>query len=116
MIPGATKRFVFGLNVGPTPVDLVWEGGRLRFVWMRQARPNFGPVVEDRAAVAGAIGLDQRDLADDLPIQEVSCGVQYLMVPLRDRAAVDRASANAVSLLNLPMLSRAHPAVFLFAY
>ena len=116
VIPGATKRFVFGLNVGPTPVDLVWEGGRLRFVWMRQARPNFGPVVEDRAAVAGAIGLDQRDLADDLPIQEVSCGVQYLMVPLRDRAAVDRASANAVSLLNLPMLSRAHPAVFLFAY
>src|SRR5687768_7177797 len=28
--PG-TRRFVFGLNVGPTPVDLEWDGDRLHF-------------------------------------------------------------------------------------
>ena len=28
--PG-TARFVFGLGVGPVPVDLEWEGSRLRF-------------------------------------------------------------------------------------
>jgi trans-2,3-dihydro-3-hydroxyanthranilate isomerase len=107
-------RFVFGLNVGPTAVDLEWEGERLRFVWMTQGRPVFGAPVADRAAVAAAIGLDPADLAE-LPIQEVSCGVPYLYVPLRDREAVDRATPNGVSSLHLPALSKSHPAVFLFA-
>jgi trans-2,3-dihydro-3-hydroxyanthranilate isomerase len=113
--PGRT-RFVFGLNVGPTPVDLEWDGGRVRFVWMTQGRPAFGPPVTDRDAVARAIGLDADDLVDDLPIQEVSCGVSYLFVALRDRAAVDRATGDAVARLELPGLSRSHPAILLFAH
>ena len=108
------KRFVFGLNVGPTPVDLEWEGDRLRFVWMTQKTPSFSAPVADRAAVAAAIGLHSTDLAD-LPIQEVSCGVSYLYVPLRDSDAVDRATPNGVATLHVPGLSRSHPAVFLFA-
>ena len=107
-------RFVFGLNVGPTPVDLEWEGGRLRFVWMTQGRPVFGAPVTDRSRVAIALGLEAADLTD-LPIQEVSCGVPYLYVPLRDRDAVDRATPDGVSSLHLPALSRSHPAVFVFA-
>jgi trans-2,3-dihydro-3-hydroxyanthranilate isomerase len=112
--PGRT-RFVFGLNVGPTPVDLEWDGGRVRFVWMTQGRPTFGAPVTDRGAVARAIGLHVDDLVDNLPIQEVSCGVSYLFVALRDRAAVDRATGDAVAMLDLPDLSRSHPAVLLFA-
>lgn len=114
VIARGRKRFVFGLNVGPTPVDLEWEGDRLRFVWMTQKTPSFGVPVAHRAAVAAAIGLASTDLAD-LPIQEVSCGVSYLYVPLRDRDAVDRAAPNGVATLNVPGLSRAHPAVFLFS-
>ena len=107
-------QFVFGLNVGPTPVDLEWEGERLRFVWMTQGRPVFGAPVADRARVATALGLEPADLAE-LPIQEVSCGVPYLLVPLRDGAAVDRATPNGVSLLHLPSLARPNPAVVVFA-
>ena len=113
--PGRT-RFVFGLNVGPTPVDLEWNGGRVRFVWMTLGRPAFGAPVTERAAVARAIGLRVDDLAYDLPIQEVSCGVSYLFVALRDRAAVDRATGEAVAMLDLPGLSRSHPAILLFAH
>jgi trans-2,3-dihydro-3-hydroxyanthranilate isomerase len=115
MIASGRRRFVFGLNVGPTPVDLEWEEGRLRFVWMTQGTPTFGAPVADRAAVAGAIGLGKADLAGDLPIQEVSCGVPYLFVPLRDRGAVDRARADSLTMLDLPDLPRSHPAVLLFA-
>ena len=113
-IPRGRERFVFGLNVGPTPVELEWDGDRLRFVWMTQGRPVFGAPVADRTAVTSALGLDPADLAD-LPIQEVSCGVPYLYVPLRDREAVDRATTGGVSELRLPGLSRSHPAVFLFS-
>jgi PhzF family phenazine biosynthesis protein len=42
--------------------------------------------------------------------------VPYLFVPLRDRAAVDRATGEAVAMLELPNLSRSHPAVLLFAH
>ena len=115
VIPRGQSRFVFGLNVGPTPVDLEWDGDRLRFVWMTQGTPVFGPHVTDRAAVAAAIGLGADDLARDLPIQEISCGVPYLIVPLRDSEAVDRATPRSDAILELPGVSRAHPAILLFA-
>ena len=95
VIPRGQKQFVFGLNVGPTRVDLEWEGDDLRFVWMTQARPAFGPPVSDRAAVAEAVGLLESDLAPGLPIQEVSCGVPYVLMALRDRERVDRAVPGA---------------------
>jgi trans-2,3-dihydro-3-hydroxyanthranilate isomerase len=116
VIASGRQRFVFGLNVGPTPVDLEWDGGRVRFVWMTQGTPTFGAPVTNRAAVARAIGLGENDLVAGLPVQEVSCGVPYLLVPLRDRAAVDRATGDSVAMLDLPDLSRSHPAVLLFAY
>src|SRR5262245_4447518 len=52
VIPACTPRWVFGLNVGPTPVDIEWDGDRMRFAWMTQGIPSFGPVVRDRDAVA----------------------------------------------------------------
>ena len=91
VIPRGQTQFVFGLNVGPTRVDLEWGGNDLQFVWMTQARPSFGPPVADRAAVAEAVGLLETDLVPGLPIQEVSCGVPYVLMPLRDRERVDRA-------------------------
>lgn len=115
VIERGRSRFVFGLNVGPTPVDLEWEGDRVRFVWMTQGRPTFGAVIDNRAQVAAAIGLRASDLAEQLPVQEVSCGVPYLMVPLRDRAAVDRTVPDAAALSRLAAVSSVHPAIFLFA-
>ena len=112
--PG-TARFVFGLNIGPTPVDLEWSGSALRFAWMHQNTPTFGPDVGDRAAVAGALGLVTDDLAPGLPVQEVSCGVPFLFAPLRNPDAVDRAVSDAAAFRRLDALASAHPAIFLFA-
>ena len=114
IVPG-TRRFVFGLNIGPTPVDLEWSGSALRFAWMHQNPPTFGPEIGDRAAVAGALGLTVDDLAPGLPVQEVSCGVPFLFAPLRDPDAVDRAVSDAAAFRRLDVLASAHPAVFLFA-
>jgi trans-2,3-dihydro-3-hydroxyanthranilate isomerase len=91
VIKKGAKRFVFGLNIGPTPVDLEWADGRLSFAWMTQRPPTFGPIVSQRAAVAEALSIKAVDLAEKLPVQEVSCGLPYLVVALRDHQAVDRA-------------------------
>jgi trans-2,3-dihydro-3-hydroxyanthranilate isomerase len=108
-------RFVFGLSVGPTPVDLEWSGTELRFAWMTQLMPTFGQPVAAREAVAAALGLGLSDLAADLPIQEISCGVPFLFVPLHSRDAVDRAIADASALRRLRTETRIDLPIFLFA-
>ena len=80
-----------GLGVGPTRVGLEWDGPTLRFAWMQQRRPEFGPTIDGRAA-ATALGLATTDLVGDgLPVEVVSCGVPFVMVALASREAVDRA-------------------------
>ena len=85
------RDWVFGLNIGPTPVTMEWSGSRLHFAWMTQRRPEFGPTVGDTARIAAAVGLRKDDLRVDLPVQQVSCGVPFVLVPVATRAAVDRA-------------------------
>jgi trans-2,3-dihydro-3-hydroxyanthranilate isomerase len=107
-------RFVFGLGVGPIPVDLEWDGPHLRFVWMTQLKPSFGPPVDAREDVAAAIGLGGDDLAPDLPIQEMSTGLPFLFVPLRGREAVDRASGDVSAFRRLKSSTGIDLPIFLF--
>jgi len=115
VITPGSARFVFGLNIGPIPVDLEWKGDDLSFAWMTQSVPTFGQVVEDRAAVADTLGLDARDLMPDLPIQQVSCGVPFLFVPLRDRTVVDRAISNASAFRRLTTTIGLDVPIFMFS-
>jgi trans-2,3-dihydro-3-hydroxyanthranilate isomerase len=95
VIAAGQRRWVFGLNIGPTPVDIDWVADRPTFVWMTQQRPVFGPVVTDVEAAARAVGADAGAIRDTgLPVQEVSCGVPFVFVPLVTRAAVDAAIPN----------------------
>jgi trans-2,3-dihydro-3-hydroxyanthranilate isomerase len=94
--PGA-KEFTFGLGIGPTLVELEWatEGtdtsGRLKFAWMTQQKPVFGPTLNAPAALAGALGIDPSAFRPGVLPQEVNCGSPFFMVPLVSRAAVDQA-------------------------
>jgi len=94
--PGA-KEFTFGLGIGPTLVELEWatEGtdtsSRLKFAWMTQQKPVFGPTLNAPAALAGALGIDPSAFRPGVLPQEVNCGSPFFMVPLVSRAAVDQA-------------------------
>ena len=89
LIEPGTERVVLGLGIGPTPIELEWDGDRLRFAWMHQRLPEFAETVDDKAAVAGALDVAPDDVVAELPVQEVSCGAPFLMVPLTSRQAVD---------------------------
>jgi trans-2,3-dihydro-3-hydroxyanthranilate isomerase len=86
--PG-TLRVVFGLGVGPTPLDLEWSGSSLTFAWMTQLNPTFGKQVADTAALAAALGLAASDVVH--AGQEVNCGSNFFIVPLASRKAIDAA-------------------------
>src|SRR4051794_3944335 len=84
------ERVVFGLGVGPTPVDLTWGEPALSFAWMTQPLPTFGPPLDAADLAAAALRLPTAAVGSTgLPVQVVSCGVPYLLVPLESRAAVD---------------------------
>ena len=91
-IAGGRTDWVFGLNIGPTPVSMEWSGAHLDFAWMTQRVPEFGRTFDDVGRVAAGLGLREEDVrATGLPVQQVSCGVPFVFVPLATRDAVDRA-------------------------
>lgn len=92
LIARGREAFVFGLAVGPTPVSLSWKGDVLDFVWMTQKLPVVSGRVRDVAAFAAALELTAADILGDAPIEAISCGVPFLIAPLKSRAAVDRAA------------------------
>jgi trans-2,3-dihydro-3-hydroxyanthranilate isomerase len=73
---------VLDLNVGKVPVRFEDVPGQPPFGEMTQINPQFGPV-HDREAVARAAGLRIDDIDPSLPIQTVSTGVPFTIVPLR---------------------------------
>jgi len=95
VIAAGRREIVFGLGIGPTPVALEWEGGHLRFAWMTQQKPAFGPSLPASPALASAIGVEPAQQVANLPVQEVSCGSAFFYAPLTSRAAVDAVQMNA---------------------
>lgn len=76
------KEIVLELNVGKVPVRFEEKPGESPFGEMTQVDPIFG-VQHDRDAVARDTGLRRQDLDDSLPIQTVSTGVPFTVVPLK---------------------------------
>jgi trans-2,3-dihydro-3-hydroxyanthranilate isomerase len=95
-----TASIVFGLGIGPTPLDLEWNGSDLAFAWMTQRTPTFGNSSTDAAAVADALGLQAADIAaaQAPAAQDVNTGATYIIVPLTSRRAVDTARIDSPKL------------------
>jgi trans-2,3-dihydro-3-hydroxyanthranilate isomerase len=101
-------------GIGPVPVELEGDPAHAGFVWMRHRDATFGPPVRDRSAVAAALGLIEADLEPKAPIATGTTGSLFLYVPLRDRAAVDRAVLD-VTAMRRAFGETALPGVFVFA-
>jgi trans-2,3-dihydro-3-hydroxyanthranilate isomerase len=78
-------QVVLELNVGRVPVSFEDNGGPPAFGEMTQIDPTFG-IQHEREAVARATGLRVQDFDDSLPIETVSTGLPYTVVPLKSLA------------------------------
>jgi len=76
------REVVLDLNVGKVPVRFEEIPGSPVFGEMTQMDPEFGPR-HDREAVVRACGLRDGDIDPSLPIETVSTGVPFTIVPLR---------------------------------
>jgi trans-2,3-dihydro-3-hydroxyanthranilate isomerase len=76
------REVALDLNVGKVPVQFEEKPGQPVFGEMTQVNPEFGPR-HDRETVVRACGLRDGDIDPSLPIQTISTGLPFTVVPLR---------------------------------
>jgi len=88
-------------GAGVLPVEIRFKDGRPQRVTMTQKEAQFKPLKVKKAALAKALGLLLNDLDPTLEPTCVSTGIFNLMVPLRNRAALEKIDMNASELRRL---------------
>jgi trans-2,3-dihydro-3-hydroxyanthranilate isomerase len=105
MIPVRPSKVVidFEFNIGILPVEVHLDdnGTPLKAV-MTQQKPSFTHVVQAED-VAACVGIAREDLIGGAPVQVVSTGVPFLMVPVAGMAALKKAR---IDLARFPSLTR----------
>jgi trans-2,3-dihydro-3-hydroxyanthranilate isomerase len=87
------ERVNLNYQVGQIPVDLNYVNDKLDILWMHQQQPQFF----DRLSIdkiATVIGVDATDIDARYPIDPVSTGLPFIIVPLKTLAAVSQAKLN----------------------
>ena len=90
--PLAEARLVLEEKVGPVPVTVRAPAGDTPYAQFSVAKlPEIGPTAPTRETLAGILSLDPDDiLATPMGPQAVSCGLPFLMVPVRNAKALGR--------------------------
>jgi trans-2,3-dihydro-3-hydroxyanthranilate isomerase len=70
------------LKVGKVPVDFREEASGNVLGEMHQIDPVFGPL-HNRETVAALLDLKPSDIVDDWPIQTISTGLPFAIVPIK---------------------------------
>jgi trans-2,3-dihydro-3-hydroxyanthranilate isomerase len=78
------------LKVGQIPVTFKKTEQGEDILWMQQIEPTFAETL-DAGSMSQVLGIDRQQIDDRFPIQEVSTGMFFIIVPLRNLAAVRRA-------------------------
>ncbi len=90
ILMGKAESVTLNLKAGPIPV--AFAGGGIG--WMKQNEPEFGPI-HPAAVLAAVLNLPAAEVDPRFPVQEVSTGLGFFIVPLRDldslkKARIDR--------------------------
>lgn len=89
------------IGIGVLPVDVEFKDGEPLRVVMTQGRFEVRARVEgahERAEIERALGLAPEDFDESLPIEVVSTGISFLVVPVSSLMALSRCRINSVML------------------
>ncbi len=90
--PLHSNEVILNLKIGQITVTFRKDEVGSEIVWMKQLSPTFGKIFE-ASTFSEILNLDVSDF-DNFPIQEVSTGLPFIIVPLKSLKAVKRAKAN----------------------
>lgn len=93
IIKTPVEKVILNLGVGQIPVALSFSKGAVDDLWMEQKHPEFGQEI-DKAVIAKSLNVKETEVDDRFPVQEVSTGLPFMIVPLKTLEAVKRARIN----------------------
>ena len=94
------QEVTLNLKVGQIKVTCENQPNNQEILWMRQIQPVFGQKLS-MEFFQNLLGLEQTDFYPDCPIQEVSTGLPFIIVPLKTLGAVKKARVNQTLLSQL---------------
>lgn len=95
-----SKRVILDLKVGKIPITFEKKKGGEEILWMQQNTPVFGKVFSVNL-FEKLLSLHADDFDLSFPIQEVSTGLPFIIVPLKTLDAVKRVRINQSILTQL---------------
>jgi trans-2,3-dihydro-3-hydroxyanthranilate isomerase len=90
LIPREKNKYVLELGIGPIEVEFFNDHS----IGMYQLEPKFMDKYEDKESIAKIIGLEPNDILDDYPMQVVSTGFPFLIIPIKSLEAIQKISLN----------------------
>lgn len=93
IIQKPVEKVILNLGVGQIPVALSFSKGEVDDLWMEQKHPEFGQEI-DKEVIAKSLGVEATDIDDRYPVEEVSTGLPFMIVPIKTLEAVKRARVN----------------------
>ncbi|HEX7401863.1 MAG TPA: PhzF family phenazine biosynthesis protein [candidate division Zixibacteria bacterium] len=83
------EEVILNLKVGQIPVTMEYKGSQIENMWMKQNEPTFGETFNLKS-ISQSLGVDPKEIDDNFPIQEVSTGLPFIIVPLKTQEAIKR--------------------------
>jgi trans-2,3-dihydro-3-hydroxyanthranilate isomerase len=93
LIKNQVERVNLNLKVGQIPVTLHYADDSVEWLWMQQKTPTFGQGFS-ADKIAPTLNLEVDEIDTRFPIEEVSTGVPFIIVPLKTLAAIKRIKVN----------------------
>lgn len=87
------RNVVLNLKVGQIIVNFEQKQSNQEIVWMKQLPPTFGKTFEV-SQFARLLQLNETDFDIRYPVQEISTGLPFIIVPLKTLNAVKRAKVD----------------------
>lgn len=113
IIKEPVDSLILNLKIGQITVPLDYKNNSPDTLWMEQIQPVFGEVI-GAEVIAEVLGLHTDDIDNRYPVQEVSTGLPFIIVPLKRMKAVKKCSINKDKYLALISMTEAK-AVFVFS-
>ncbi|MDY6826373.1 MAG: PhzF family phenazine biosynthesis protein [Bacillota bacterium] len=81
------------LPVGQITVTFSYKNGKPHILWMRQVAPRFGLTFKAKDAAA-VLNIEEEEIDERFPIEEVSTGLPFIIIPLKKLAAIRKCCIN----------------------
>ena len=100
LIKTPIKTILLNLKIGPIPVLFKYKSGNVDEIWMKQNAPTFGKFF-DPEVFSEILNIDENSIDTRFPIQEVSTGLPFFIVPLKTLKAVKQVRVDREAYLDL---------------